>query len=195
MALFEINNASTYQAVTADTDPAIALSAGGRMIVAKRPDRLKTIVDMLEHEDELHYVSDGEWNLHDFFNAMLQRVKPCSLYLSTYAINEFPVRQILLAQEAGELLSVFMVLDSRAKVRVPATYALAKNIANKVVLTGCHAKVMVLISEAQSLTLVTSQNWTNNPRIEVGYVSKKRELAEFHISWMQKVLENGELFK
>jgi hypothetical protein len=165
------------------------------MIVARRPDRLKSIVDLLEHNDEVHYVSDGEWNLHDFFNAMLQRMKPCELWLTTYAIYEFPIRQIVLAQQAGELTAVHMVIDSRAKVRMPATYALAKNIANRIMLTGCHAKVMILRNEQQSLTLITSQNWTNNPRIEVGFASKKKELADFHMSWIDKKLNNGELFR
>jgi len=193
MALFKVS--SEQEKPMVELDHAAALSAGGRMIVARRPDRLKAIVDLLETEDEVHYVSDGEWNLHDFFNAMLQRIKPAELWLTTYAIYEFPIRQILLAQEAGDLTAVHMLLDSRAKVRMPATYMLAEKISNRIALTGCHAKVMVLRNTTQQITLITSQNWTNNPRIEVGYASKKRQHADFHISWIDLKLQNAELFK
>lgn len=195
MALFQITQDTHTENAETELDAAAALSAGGRMIVAKRPHRLKSIVDLLEMEDEVHYVSDGEWNLHDFFNAMLQRMKPCELWLTTYAIYEFPIRQILLAQEAGELTAVHMIIDSRAKIRQPATFALATNIANRIMLTGCHAKVMVLKAEGRYLTLITSQNWTNNPRIEVGFATKKAEHALFHMAWIDKKLNNGELFK
>lgn len=194
MALFEIN--TTPKGAAADIPNAgQALSAGGRMIVARKPERLKAIVDLLEHNEEVHYLSDGEWNLHDFFNAMVQRMKPAELWLCTYAITEFPMRQILLAQQAGELTAIHMVIDSRAKIRIPATYQLAAQVANRIMLTGCHAKVMVLRNDRQTLTLVTSQNWTSNPRIETGYASRKPEHAEFHINWMDIKLNNGELFR
>ena len=171
------------------------LTATPRMIVAKRPDILKQVISDLANHDAVHFISHGDWNLFDFFNLALVEMAPCALWLCTYAIYEYPIRQILLAQQAGQLTDVHMIIDSRSRVRNPSTLALAKNIANKIALTACHAKVMVLQKEDKAITLIGSQNWTKNPRIETGIATRDTTVATFHTDWMTKVLEGLDAFE
>lgn len=172
-------------------------SSGSRMVVAKRKSVLTALMAELEiHEDDIHFISHGDWNLFDFFNMALPYMQgPCELWLSTYAMLEYPLRQILLAQQEGSLQQVHMVIDSRARVRSESSLALAKNIANRIALKACHAKVMVLRNTHRSLCLVGSQNWTQNPRIETGMISRQQRLADFHINWINKVLDGSSAFE
>ena len=65
---------------------------------------------------------------------------------------------------------------------------------NKIVMTSIHAKVTVIRSPAGSVTITGSANWTQNPRIEQGVITLDPACADFHISWIKKAMENGELF-
>ena len=194
MGLFEINTAPAKAKETAGGF--VAAGTQPRMIVAKRKDKLVEIVDALfSGTDDIYFLSEGDWNLFDFFNLVLHRISvPADLYLCTYAIYEFPIRQILLAQEAGQLSSVHMIIDSRARIRNASTLALAQNICNKISLKACHAKVMVLRYGNEYVSLIGSQNWTKNPRIETGMCTRQSIIGQFHIDWMEKVLEGCDAF-
>lgn len=197
MGLFEINSTPAEPQGLIGTSVAVASSAPKRMIVAKRKKVLEDALALFfEKGEDVHFISNGDWNLFDFFNMALSSfTKPCSVWLSTYAIYEFPLRQILLAQQAGQIESVKMVIDSRARVRNEASLSLAKNIANKIALLPCHAKVLVMKTDGAYVLLVGSQNWTKNPRVEVGFISNSEALALFHIGWIEKILEGANAFE
>lgn len=195
MGLFEINNkTATVQHIGEHVAIPVANS---RMVVAKRKRVLNSLMEEIgSHDDDIHFISHGDWNLFDFFNMALPYMQgPCELWLSTYAMLEYPLRQILLAQQDGSVMQVHIVIDSRARVRSESSLALAKNIANRIALKSCHAKVMVLRNAHKCICLAGSQNWTQNPRIETGLISRQRRLAEFHINWIDKVLDGSSAFE
>lgn len=164
------------------------------MVICKGPEKLQVLLNSIEKNKQIHYVSDGDWSMHDLVMCLLKKYYPADLYMSTYAIRETPIRQLIMAMERKELLSVQMLLDYRAKTRTPEVFQLASLNANKIFLTNVHAKVTVLRSAAGSITIVGSSNWTSNPRIEAGVVSLDDWVAEFHTNWMQKAMDNAEIF-
>lgn len=167
----------------------------GDFVICKSPDKLKALIDCLHKEKHVHYVSDGDWSTHDIISQLLKEYKPAELFITTYAIREFSIRQLVMAMERKELLSVNMLLDYRAKVRTPEVYQLAQMNMNKIYLTAIHAKVTVMRSCKASITIVGSSNLTSNPRIEAGVISMSDEVANFHIKWIEKVMDNAEIFK
>lgn len=179
----------------ADDIDIIASNQGMKMIIAKRPDKLQHVINAIADGYHLHFISNGDWSMHDFFNALLPIYKPAELWFSTYAIREYSVRQIINAKDEGALTAVNLLLDYRAKVLAPEVYQLAANIVNQVKLTSVHAKIMVLKNADKCITLVGSQNWTDNPRMEVGMISTERSLGDFYINVLQKALDNGDVFE
>ena len=164
-------------------------------VICKSPEKLKRLLDKLNDEKQLHYISDGDWSTHDLISEMLKKLKPAELFLTTYAIREFSIRQLVLAIERKDLLSVNMIADYRAKMRTPEVYQLASQNMNKICLTSIHAKVTVLRSAAGCVTIVGSSNLTSNPRIEAGVISTDPQVAAFHIDWITKTMDNAEIFK
>lgn len=163
-------------------------------VICKSPDKLQRLIAALQPGKLVHYISDGDWSTHDLVMSLLQTYKPAELFISTYALRELPVRQLILAQQRKEVTGINMLLDYRAKARTPEVFQLASMNVNSIVLTSIHAKVTVIKSEAGTVTISGSANWTHNPRIEQGTISLDKGCGEFHISWMKKVMENGELF-
>jgi hypothetical protein len=167
----------------------------GDFVICKGPEKLKRLLECIDKNLHTHYVSDGDWSMHDLIMELLKKYKPAELFITTYALREFSVRQLIMAMDRKELLSVHMLLDYRAQVRTPAVFQLAQMNFNKIYLTSIHAKVTVLRSAACSIAIVGSANWTQNPRVECGVISCDDHVADFHINWIQKIMEHAEIFK
>lgn len=164
-------------------------------VVCKSPQKLKILLTALQPGLQVHFVSDGDWSIHDLTMELIKKYKPVELFITTYAIREFPVRQLVLAQERKEISSLKMLLDVRAKMRTPEVFQLANMNANQIYLTSIHAKVTVIRSDTRCVSIVGSQNWTQNPRIEAGVISLDPAVADFHINWIQNVMDKSEIFE
>lgn len=167
----------------------------GDFVICKSPDKLQALLSALQKETHVHYVSDGDWSTHDLIMQLLQEYKPAELFLTTYAIREFSIRQLIMAMDRKELIAINLLLDYRARVRTPEVYQLASMNMNKICEASVHAKVTVLRSCIGCVTIVGSSNLTSNPRIEAGVISLDDHVANFHINWIQKVMDNAEIFK
>ncbi len=163
-------------------------------VICKSPGKLQRLLNSLKHGVQLHYISDGDWSTHDLVMSLIQQYQPAELFISTYAIRELPVRQLIMAMQRKEIIGINMLLDHRVKARTPEVLQLATMNLNKIVLASVHAKVTVIKSPAGSVTICGSANWTQNPRIEQGVITLDNSCADFHISWIQKQLDNGCIF-
>ncbi len=164
-------------------------------VICKNPFKLHALLQKICPDKSIHYVSDGDWSMHDLVMELLKKYNKADLYITTYALREFPVRQLILAQEKGDIKSIKMLLDYRAKTRTPEVFQLAGMNIGSIFLTSIHAKVTVIKSPAGYISIVGSANWTQNPRIECGVISLNKELAEFHIGWIEKIMSNAEIFE
>lgn len=190
MALFETKKITEPE----DQDELYTDAEAEDFVICKNPEKLQLLLKAIQGGKAVHYLSKGDWSMHDMIMQLLKTYGPAELFITTYALREFSVRQIILAQAAGDITAVNMLLDYRAKVRTPEVFQLASQNMNKICLYGIHAKVTVLRSDKGCVTIVGSANWTSNPRVECGVVSMNKELAEFHINWIQKLIDNAEIF-
>lgn len=163
-------------------------------VICKNPDKLKRLIGTIETRKTVHFVSDGDWSMHDLVIELLKKYNPADVYITTYALREHSVRQLLLAQQSGHIKSVCMILDYRAKVRTPEVFQLASMNFNKIHLFGIHAKVTVISSEVGEISIIGSANWTSNPRVECGIITMDTKAATFHKSWISKICEHAEIF-
>ena len=192
MALFETKDIDINKG---DPDQIFGLDDHQDFVICKSPDKLQALIDKIQLNKSVIYVSDGDWSMHDLVMQLLKKYKPADLYITTYALRELAVRQLILAQERKEIMNVNMVLDYRAKIRTPEVFQLAEMNLNKIFMTGIHAKVTVLKTADVCISILGSANWTSNPRIECGMVSMDKQLGEFNINWIKKVMANAEVFE
>lgn len=176
--------------------PVLATPSQDDFVICKGPDKLKALLLSLREGYSTHFVSDGDFSMHDLVIELITRCKykSAELWITTYALREFSVRQLILALERKDLLSVNMLIDYRAKMRTPDVFQLASMNVNRIHLTSIHAKVCVIRSSFGSVSIVGSANWTTNPRIEAGVVSLDPAVADFHVSWIEKIMDNAEIF-
>jgi hypothetical protein len=164
-------------------------------VICKSPEKLKLLIDSLQQGKLIHFVSNGDWSMHDLVVELLKLYAPAELWFTTYALREFAVRQLLTALDKKQLFGVHILIDYKARARTPDVIQLAEMNVNRVYLTSVHAKVCVLKSTKGCVSINCSANWTSNPRIESGTISLNEAVANFHINWINKTMENAEIFK
>ena len=164
-------------------------------IICKSPDKVKKLVGSLVPGKIVHFLSKGDWSMHDLIVEILNNHYPAELYFTTYALREMSVRQLLQAISTGRLLAVHILIDMKAKSRTPDVIQLAQMNVNRVFLTSIHAKVAVIKTADRYFSINGSANWTVNPRVESGTISLSENVGKWHIEWMEKIMNNAEVFE
>ncbi|MGI4870431.1 MAG: hypothetical protein ACRYFX_04545 [Janthinobacterium lividum] len=167
--------------------PALYLLSKGRQA-------LRQHVGRLEPDKLTHYATGGRWSAHELLQFILEHTGPARVSISTWTITEAPVRALLALREAGLITELDLLFDHRIKTRCPKAVQLVAALGARVHLAKCHAKVTVVENDEWAVTVLTSQNYTRNPRIEAGVIFTDRASADFHRSWMAAQIQGNQPF-
>lgn len=159
--------------------------------LAQKPNKLAQHITACLSAGHKHidFVSAGDLSLHNLIQGLCFYFdKPAELWLSTWAVKEAAARTIVQLIDSKHITAVRAVFDYRIQSVDAKTYHLLKRHLTQSALTKNHAKVIVLDFITDQITIVTSANLSNNPRIEAGFVSANQLTSDFHMGWMKKVL-------
>jgi hypothetical protein len=152
-----------------------------------RVNALNKVHDVLAMVDKgccVHWVSDGEWSVHDLLLGLLQVTGPADVYLSSYAFSEYPARLIADLKERKIIRSLFCLIDSRIDKRSASALMLVTNCADKLKLVNTHAKVTVIENGENTYCIIGSANYTTNKRYEAGMIISDVVVSSFHKKWI-----------
>lgn len=153
-------------------------------------DNVMDIVAQIKGNDSCHFYTDGAWNMHQLLVGLLEITGAAHIYLSSFAMSETAVRTIHSLQDIGVIKSLHCVIDNRVETRSAGSLQLLKSISSSISLRPCHAKTTVIEGELCSLVIIGSANYTENKRMEVGFVDSNPETCAFHKSWIKKILKD-----
>lgn len=137
-----------------------------------------------------HYFTQGAWSMDELLEFLLSQIGPANVWLSTWAITEGPLRSLTRLIEQGQILSLTALFDHKIDQRKPESLQLAMGIASRIKLVKCHAKVLVLQNDNWGVSVVSSANFTKNPRLEAGVVDTHPGNANFHRNWIEAQFTN-----
>ena len=164
-------------------------------IICKNPDKVKALVKAMTPGRIIHFVSKGDWSMHDLIVELLNNYYPAELFFTTYALRDLSVKQLINALSKKKLTGIHLLIDFKAKSSTPEVELLTRMNVNRICLTSIHAKVAVLRTANHYISINSSANWTINPRIESGTISMSEKVGKFHIEWMEKRFNNAEIFE
>jgi hypothetical protein len=156
---------------------------------------LPIIIESLQPNQAIQYCTGGRWSMHDMVRFLLLKSGPAKVWMTTWTITEEPMRILLDLIKTGYISELSAVLDYRIEKRKPEAFQLASNIITRIKLTKCHAKVCVIKNDQWNITIVGSANFSKNPRIEAGVLFTDQESADFHIQWIDDVIDGKEVFR
>ncbi len=161
---------------------------------ARAKDLLKEISGKLKEKTVIEFCTAGELNLHHLLQYFLKLTGPADVYISTWALKEDPCRVLLFLKETGKIKDLFGVFDYRIKSTDGKHFQLIEKAFTRFALTKNHSKVILIIGQNLSISIVSSANFSKNPRIEVGYISVNTSSVEFHKQWMDKVMSGQKVY-
>lgn len=162
--------------------------------IGKAREKVQEVIGKLEKGKSIHYATCGEWSMHDLLFHILEQTGPAEVWLTTWSGSENAFRQIIEKIKDKTITKLSCLFDWRLKVRRPEVFELAKFNISDIKMSSCHAKVTVIQNQDWHIAVITSANYTNNPRIEAGVISCDKSAAEFHKSWIEQEIQNADPF-
>lgn len=148
-----------------------------------------TILTKLLHEIKpginYHFYSWANFNLVRLITHLLKFTGPAHLLMTSYSFSQKSVEAMLSRKQSGLLLSVRILTDNRVKSMSPKPFQMLKESFD----TRCisvHSKVALIYNDSWKITVVTSQNATDNPKLERGIIFTDPQIFDFDF----KILEN-----
>jgi len=165
-----------------------------KLKLCKRYQALSNAIPKITMGENIHYVSMGSWSNHDLVNHLLQQIGPAEFLFCTWSVSDIAVKSILNNLKNGQVTKLTGVLDWRVKSYRPEIFSFMQFNIARLRITTCHAKCFVLINNNFQIAVVTSANFTNNPRIEAGVICCDEIAAKFHKNWILQEYEKSNPF-
>lgn len=177
MSLAKINEANS---VPNDTDLIYANSKNLKDALQVHPSCVQS-----------NLVSKGNFFMHDVLLHLLDIIPSAAVTITTFSMTEMSARIIANCMDKGMIKTLRVLMDKDSRKRYPSVHQIIMNCATEYVLTGVHAKVLIVEDENDIYTVSGSHNWTKNPRLEVSTFFLDTHTAAFHKQWIDKEMKNG----
>jgi hypothetical protein len=122
----------------------------------------------------------------DLLRHLLSLTGACHLSCSTYAISQRMLNFLDKLKVQGALLSFSLIMDEKIRQSQPDIMQHARQLADHLVITDCHAKIWLLSNQQVELVVVSSINLNHNPRQEAGFIASLPPVVQFY-----KILLHG----
>lgn len=128
----------------------------------------------------IEFHTDGAWSLHHLLQHCILQCGLSKVYACTWGLSEDPARAIVEMKNSGLISELHFLFDYRIRNMKPAPLQLLTGVCDTFGFVKSHAKIISILGEKLSLSIITSSNFTKNPRFEAGFVHVSKESAEFH---------------
>lgn len=137
-----------------------------------------------------HFYSFGNFNLVRLIMHLLKQTGPVHLFMTSYSFSTKSIQQLQSNIENNRLLSFRLLIDNRVRSISPKPFQMIASCFNYRC-TSVHAKVALMWNDNWKITIVTSQNATDNPKIERGIIFTSPEIFEFDLKTLTNAFNRG----
>jgi len=185
------NDSAKKQKSASDISPSFLVTKNKRrMSFVARTDAISEHLVRLGDNETHHIISNGSFGSNELLLAFHRKNNVKTLYITTWSFND---EFIDVMKEINPEKVVFLC-DKSIIGRKAAFYGrlriFAESRSNFLIklINGLHSKVMLLECETGFYVYEASANFSRNVRIEQFLVTKSRELYDFHLEWIGRLL-------
>lgn len=131
------------------------------------------------------FFSDGKWSLYHLLSHCLAYTGPANVRISSFSLSENAVRSFINDKQSGLIKSMSLLFDVSIPHRKIDLMLFAREVFSEIRLCPNHSK-MILIDGDHKLCIISTQNLTPNPRLEVGVLFTTNE----HYNFYSNVFDN-----
>lgn len=191
MSLFKMNDLFDKK-VTSSTKTEVIKSS---FVASGSEETLRENFGTLEQGRTTFFVSQGDWALHDMVRYFCQQTGPVEMIGFSWSLTMPAAEKLLKLKQDGFLKSMRFLFDAGMSKYSREAVTSLKAQSEAVKMRMIHAKGFLLWNSTWNIACISSANFSNNPRIEAGYVTTHPEIFAFNRKWAEAVLENAEAFE
>lgn len=135
-------------------------------------------IGQLQKGKTTHYYSYGNFNLVRLLIHLLKQTGPANVFMTSYSFSQTSIEQLQNYRQKGLITSFRVIVDNRVKTMSPIPFQMLSS-AFDYRCTSIHAKVALIWNENWNISVVTSQNATDNPKLERGTIFTDTETFNF----------------
>jgi hypothetical protein len=175
------------------TEPVSLTEYGSDFSFVDEPGKpLTKAIGILQQGKTTHYYSYGNFNLVRLMLYLMQQTGPVHAFMTSYSFSQKSIEQIQNRLEKKDLLSFRVIIDNRVRSLSPKPFQmLIESFDYRC--SSIHAKVALLWNDNWNISIVTSQNATDNPKLERGTIFTDKSVFNFDLNALQNEYNRGNL--
>ena len=139
-----------------------------------------------------HYYSYGNFNLVRLMMYIMKQTGPVHAFMTSYSFSQKSIDQIQNRINIKEFLSFKVIIDNRVKSLSPKPFQqIIESFDYRC--SSIHAKVALLWNDKWNISIVTSQNATDNPKLERGTIFTDKTVFNFDLNALNNEYNRGNL--
>lgn len=168
----------------------LIMDEGNSCFVDDKSQALTKAIGTIENGLTTHYYSYGNFNLVRLILYLLKQTGPANVFMTSYSISTESIEQIQRHIELQKLLSFRLLIDNRVKTLSPKPFQMLSTVFNYRC-SSIHAKVALLWNDQWKISIVTSQNATNNPKMERGILFTDPQVFQFDLNALENEFDRA----
>ena len=144
----------------------------------------------LKPGENIQFYSWANFNLVRLIIHLIKFTGPVHLMMTSYSFSQKSIESLNSRKLSGLLLSARILTDNRVKSMSPKPFQMLKECFD----TRCisvHSKVALLWNDNIKVTIVTSQNATDNPKLERGIIFTDPAIFDFDYKILNHEFNRG----
>jgi len=167
-------------------------SGSGFSFVDENSKPLTLAIGELEQGKSTHYYSYGNFNLVRLMLYIIKQTGPVHAFMTSYSFSQKSIEQIQRRLEQNLLLSFRVIIDNRVRSLSPKPFQMLME-SFDYRCSSIHAKVALLWNDKWKISIVTSQNATDNPKLERGTIFTDHSVFNFDLNALENEYQRGNL--
>jgi len=153
---------------------------------------LTSSIGHISNGEVLHYYSYGNFNLVRLILFLIKQTGPVHCFMTSYSFSQKSIESLQKRMEKKDLLSFRVIVDNRVKTMSPKPFQmLSQSFDYRCI--SVHAKIALLWNDSWKIDIVTSQNATDNPKMERGIIYTDPLVFDFDMKALTDAFERGSL--
>jgi hypothetical protein len=165
-------------------------NSSGTAFIADADQSLTNAIGQLQNGLSTHYYSWGNFNLVRLICYLLKQTGSAHAFMTSYSISQKSIEQLMHRMERQELLSFRVIIDNRVKTMSPLPFQMLIS-SFDYRCTSIHAKVALIWNDLWKITILTSQNATDNPKLERGTIFTDPSVFDFDLNILEHEFQRG----
>lgn len=185
------DNPGVQQQLSDFKGPAVIVNNSGSVRFLADPDELLTrSIGTLESGKNIHFYSWANFNLVKLILYLLKQTGPASLMMTSYSFSQKSIEALNARKVSGLIRDIKVLVDNRVKVMSPKPFQMLAG-SFEYRCTSVHAKVALIWNDKWRISIITSQNATDNPKLERGVIYTDPKVFEFDFNTLSDEFNRG----